>query len=276
MNGDTTVIKRDTVDGMIDAYNTARVEVHQAIDLLRQAKARMGAAFGESRDTILPHNFNDYALTDAQSRSDKIMLKNAWYSVSERVGIRSLMSIAARNKFDDQLERGELPELTAEHVWSFVEGLGHQLGSLLEDSAREVFHWLRPARSTYKTNTEFEIGRKVVLGWIVENWTGGRSHVMYRVEQHIVALDNVFHLLDAKGPVKHPGDFLTTIRTAMDSGQWQCVTPYFRAKWFKNHNMHIKFLRPDLVDRLNAMAGGKNLKPDHKETPCNETRMTVG
>jgi hypothetical protein len=48
----------------------------------------------------------------------------------------------------------------------------------------------------------------------------------------------------------------------MDAGQWECATNYFRAKWFKNGNAHLEFLRLDLLRELNAKAGEGLLKTD--------------
>ncbi len=273
---DTALIPRNTVSGMIDAYTTALQEVTQAAELMARAKERMGSAFGQHRDTLFPNHISDYGLKDLPSIAGKTMLKNAWTSVAERTGIRALMSIKTREEFDKQVDRGELPPLTEENVWSFLHGLGNQISGLLQQSALEVFEWLRPHRSLYKTNTEFELKRKVVLEFMVENWAHGAFHVAYRKEQYIIALDNVFHLLDGKGPVKEQGEFLQTIKNAMQAGQTHCETPYFRAKWFRNHNMHMEFLRSDLIDRLNALAGGRHIKPTHQEGPCAPTAMTVG
>lgn len=276
MIAENSPIPRNTVSGLIDAYTTAVAEVTQAAELMARAKERMGSAFGQHRDTLFPNHISDYGLKDLPAIAGKTMLKNAWTSVAERTGIRSLMSIKTRDEFDKQVDRGELPPLTEENVWSFLHGLGKQVNSLLDESAREVFEWLRPHDSSYKTNTEFEIRNRVVLGWMVESWCSGQFHVCYRKEQYIVALDNVFHLLDGKGPVKDQGEFMLALNTAMRAKVCTCETPYFRARWFKNHNMHLEFLRMDLVKQLNALAGGRAMKPTTEETPCPNSLMTVG
>lgn len=276
MIAETAPILRNNVAGLVDAYTQAVADVTQAAELMLRAKQRMGSAFGEHRDALFSGHISDYGLKDLPEIAGKIMLKNAWTSIAERTGFRSLMSIKTREDFDKQIERGDLPTLTEEHIWSFIQGLGAKVNSLLDDSAREVFEWLRPHRSQYKTNTEFELGRKVVLGFMVENWAGSKFHPAYRKEQHIIALDNVFHLLDGKGPVKDQGEFLQTMKTAMQAGATSCTTTYFKAKWFRNHNMHLEFLRSDLVDQLNALAGGRVLKPTTEDHPCTNSLTTVG
>jgi hypothetical protein len=134
----------------------------------------------------------------------------------------------------------------------------------LEEAVQEVFEYLRPPRSHLKTNTEFEIGRKVILSWIVEKgWNRGRFKINYHREKYITALQNVFQMLDGKGPVKSYNgelhDFIT------DSPDGKGETPYFRFKGYQNGNLHLEFKRPDLVARLNAVAGGNRLRNDEAE-----------
>ncbi len=63
--------------------------------------------------------------------------------------------------------------------------------------------YLRPPRSKYKTNTEFELGKKVILVWQIEKgWSRGMFRVNYHREKYITALDNVFHMIDGKVPIK--------------------------------------------------------------------------
>ena len=38
-------------------------------------------------------------------------------------------------------------------------------------------------------------------------------------------------------------------------------TPLFGFRVFRNGNLHIEFKRPDLLDRLNRIAGGARLRP---------------
>lgn len=40
-------------------------------------------------------------------------------------------------------------------------------------------------------------------------------------------------------------------------------TDYFFCRMYQNGNMHIEFLRADLVQQFNAIAGGANLKPSN-------------
>ena len=74
-----------------------------------------------------------------------------------------------------------------------------QASQFAMDAAKEVYEYLRPVRSDYKTNDRFRVGRKVILCWAVERGYNGGFRVNYHREQNLVAIDRVFHLLDGKG-----------------------------------------------------------------------------
>lgn len=42
----------------------------------------------------------------------------------------------------------------------------------------------------------------------------------------------------------------------------RCETEFFRCQWYKGETLHIEFKRPDLIAKLNALAGGKTLKDE--------------
>jgi len=129
----------------------------------------------------------------------------------------------------------------------------------LEEAVTEVFEYLRPHNSHHKTNTEYEIKNKVILTWMVERGYGKTPfRVNYHRDKHLIALENVFLMLDGKGVVKsYHGELYDGICSTEDgTGK----TPYFKFRCFQNGNLHLEFLRPDLVAKLNAIAGGNRLK----------------
>src|SRR5438874_1244611 len=86
-------------------------------------------------------------------------------------------------------------------------------------------------------------------------------------EQHIRAIDNVFHALDGNGTIKtHRGPLIDAIEAAKDgTGE----TDYFRFRCFRNRNLHLEFRRLDLVAKLNAVAGGMRLRGESKDRTGN-------
>jgi len=262
---DKEVMPKDSVIAMIAEVRSAQAEVAQAFNLLECAKRRLKLALGEHRDNLWEGNFRGYNMEREAKDSAALIERNAWKSVVARLQVREIVSVKKREELDRQLDNGELPLLTEQNVKAFIDQLHRDIGSLLEDSAREVFDWLRPTSNwkQLKTNEKntYGLGDKVIMTWGMDSEYNKSMprRVSYHHEKYFRALDNVFHLLDGKGVAKYPTDLCTSISTAGKTGK--CETPYFACKWFKNGNIHIQFLRMDLVERLNVMAGGDKLRP---------------
>ena len=51
-----------------------------------------------------------------------------------------------------------------------LEGTLANTSTFIEEAVHEVFEFLRPRNSRYKTNTEFEIGKRVILIAVENKW----------------------------------------------------------------------------------------------------------
>jgi hypothetical protein len=162
---------------------------------------------------------------------------------------------------DRQLQSGEgLPDIDEAQVLAMMEGTLCQVHTFIEEAVKEVFDYLRPPHSAYKTNTEFEVGKRVILTWAVERKYNGGFQTNHHREQNIRGIDNVFHALDGNGTVHtHRGPLIDAINQCGRDGKGE--TPYFKFKCFRNRNLHLEFKRLDLVAKLNQVAGGMRLKP---------------
>ena len=260
----TEIIPRSSVIAMIAEVEAAQKEVSDAFALLISAKKRLLVTLGEYHNSLWKGRLYDSVSEDNAKESLAHIQRNAWKSVVTRLQVREIVSVRKREELDRQLNKGKLPILTAENVFAFIRQLHDDMGSLLEDSAREVFDWLRPTSNwrQLKTNEKnrFGISNKVILERGMDN-TYDKSmpeRVNYYWEKYYIALDNVFHLLDGQGVSKYPGQLVGAIREAGKKGE--CETPYFRCKWFRNRNLHIEMKRNDLVQKLNQLAGSDKLR----------------
>lgn len=256
------LIPRVTLNQMVQAFNRASNNIHTAYKLLTDTEAELRAVF-KSNSYYFSLNRDEYR-RNYESPQDTVdgIKRDVWRALVDRMELRRVMSIAKAKELADQLEKGkDLPDITLANLMAMLENTLDQIPRMMEEAVAEVFDWLRPSRSEYKTNTEFEIGERVVLKWCVESGyrQRGSFRVNYHREANLIALDNVFHMLDGKGTVKTSrGPLVDGINTTQDGTG---TTEYFAFKCFLNHNLHIKFLRPDLVAKLNQLAGGNRLKP---------------
>jgi hypothetical protein len=172
------------------------------------------------------------------------------------------MSEKKKNDLDKQLESETVPDYTRENVLSTFKTLTENVKSLMDDTIFEAFNVLRPPNSEYKTNTEYAVGKRAILNWMISTfkWRGKLENpsLNYQREQWLRSLDNAFSLMDGCGPIKAPGDSVTILKEAIKNRNTCCETKYFKYKWYLKGSLHIEFKRMDLVAKMNAI-GGKGL-----------------
>jgi len=218
------------------------------------------------KETFKPDSYLfDLSRTDSRYRRYedpdellKELKKDVWRALIDRMELRRILSVKRNEELNRQIETGkDLPDIDEAQILAMLEGTLANTGAFIEEAVQEVFEFLRPRNSRYKTNTEFEIGKRVILFAVENKWGGGFRVDHYR-EQHIRAIDNVFHALDGNGTIKtHRGLLIDAIEAAKDgTGE----TEYFRFRCFRNRNLHLEFKRLDLVAKLNALAGGMRLR----------------
>lgn len=265
----TQLIPRDTVTQLVENYQQAIADVTEAYRLLHGAKSRLNTSFGLGQRLysfdVLPHAHGRGAET-LSDRSLSLVQKqlklDAWRALVDRLELKKLLSIARRTELDKQLygDGEDLPEITIENVWGLFESAVSNLDRYMEEAVLEVYEMLRPHCSKLKTNTEFEVGKRVVLERYVEP-TYGKSgyHVRHSYDPHLTALDNVFLRLDGKGVVStYHGLTHDAIKAVGADGKGE--TEYAKLKCCQNGNLHVEFKRLDLIAALNRIAGSARLK----------------
>lgn len=243
--------------------------IRSNIEQLKQCTKNLREAFGE-HDSRYHFDINLSYQHGRTSSEDGIydgMKRAAWRILSNKLGLRNVMSVKRRKEFDEQLERGELPEITEETIVTVLLGLIGQAKEFAKEAAKEVFDILRPRgwSSKYKTNNVFKIGKRVILAYAVERgWSDTNGfRASYHKEQELIAIDGVFHLMDGKGIMRE--DRGPLVKAISEAKEGKGETPYFSFKCFKNRNLHIQFKRLDLVKQLNGLAVGEFVLGEDQE-----------
>lgn len=251
------IVTAESVDARVQTYRDAVARITEAMLEIARQERRIDEAMGpDSKIRVQDHR--DYMDWGTPSKHVEYMDRQAWHRIVNLSGIRRVLSVDAARKLDHQLANEKLPEVTPESVKAMLSGLRAQAPDFLADSVREVHSWLRPPSSRYKTNSEFDIGKRVILRGVVTRAHGGYRAAWQRdLDSHFRALDNVFALLDGKPAIStYHGPLMDAMSKAIDgTGE----TAYFRFRCHLNGNLHLEFLRPDLVAKLNAIAGGNRL-----------------
>lgn len=260
MSDVTDLTKRLTIAECVAVYHQAVADMRSACALIADAENRLNVTFDERGYIQLCAH--DRISFDKPERNLEEVRRRVWSAIVERTEVRRMLSITRAEELDRWLKNGELPEITLESVEDLARSFAEQLPSMLEEAVEEVFNLLRPRRSKYKTNTELEIGSKVILSHVVEKSWSGNFQVNHYWNKSLTALENVFSALDGNGQISkgYYSALATAINgTSLNAGTGE--TPYFKFKCFLNGNLHIEFRRLDLLARLNQIAGGARLKP---------------
>jgi hypothetical protein len=263
----TDLVQRETLTARVGTYQQAVSAVEQAYSLLNIAQQRLKSAFTDGSFDVIRRNSYNGPTPEEAAKVIEDLKRQAWRVIVDRLEIRRILSIKRREDLDKQLYESRdaqpLPEITEAAILSMLQDGMAKAADYAREAVFEVFDWLRPHyghTSDLKTNEKWRIGKKVIIGWMVEpGWgRGGKFRVRYNSEKNLTALDNVFHMLDGRGPLKtHHGPLYDAIAVSEDgTGE----TDFFKFKCCKNNNLHLEFKRPDLVQKINAMAGGNRLK----------------
>jgi len=265
------IAKRETIAAMVDAYKAAVAEVKEGYKLLGQAKIRLCGVVGG--DGYAFDTLPDGCRNSFKPLEDVLdgLKRKMWSVLIDRMELRKFMSSKRLEEFNhllyNQGRGAELPEIEETVVVGMLQGAVDDLPRYIEEAAKEVFDWLRPRHDRYKTNSQYEIGdRAIVYVFSPDKWVTS-ARIDYHYHQRMRNLDNIFHLLDGKGPIDtHQGPLVNAfIQQNVPFGE-ERETEYFKVRIHKNGNAHIAFKRLDIVAKLNAMCGGFTLKHDVEAT----------
>ena len=280
----TEMVEYTTASRLAAVYEQQVARVIEAMGTLRDAYTILGNEFKCQRGFDLyttPNsggsNLQNVCDERAAQDVEHSLHLDAWRILVDKLSIRRLMSSKRVNQLDELLEKGSIvvdgvretlppinPTTIVDVLMSFIENAE----SFLHEAIFEEYEYWKPHRaySKYKTNEKhtFKLEKKLMRSYAFNTWKygdsttiGGLSHTL---QPHLTALDNIMHLLDGKGQVKgYSGPLVDAITSANHNKQQSASTDYFHAKWFLNGNMHLEFLRQDLLDKFNEICGTNRL-----------------
>ena len=261
---EAALARRMRVTEMVRVYEQAKADIVRAFDMINQAQRRVNETFAGSdtgRIYLRDRYVSRFPGFDNIEDVLDCLLRDVWDSLIDRMEIRGLLSVAKAKELDEQIKRGDLPELTVENALAMGQQMHEQLPDMMQDAVREVFAWLRPRRSHYKSNSEYEIPKRVIRESMVEWSLGHWGLHWYGHEPQLRALENVFRMLDGKGTSKGwQADITQAIKACTDRERGEAETEYFRLRMFHNGNLHIHMKRLDLLQELNRVGGGNRLR----------------
>lgn len=264
---DGELIEYSRVDQMAAVYQDAIPKLFKAIDEVENQCERLRTAFaGQSYSFGIEIKSRCGSQDEDEIRAE--FKRDAWAALIDKLGVRKYMPNAKRDELDRVLRGGgrgrpeadKFPEVDAEAIVTVLRAYVCNVDEFLTESVKEQFDfWCgRKWSDDYKTNRErYRISRKIVATWMVEQTyaSGVRFRVIWDREKHVSGLDNIFHFLDGRGfPNEHKGNLVSAIEMAEGGAG---TSTYFRFRAFKNRNLHLTCLRPDLLEMFNDIACDK-------------------
>jgi hypothetical protein len=258
----TDLVKRKTIEELVRSWDLAMHELKVGLQHIEKSVQHLKAFEGAgSVYRLCPFKHDEYSLDFEKKR--KRMRSAAWAYLVDRIELKKMASIARAKEIDKQLhsDNTEMPEITMDNIFGWLESMATQGKTFLDEAIIEVYDKLRPRRRDYKTNSAFKIGEKVILSYRLENvWSGRGFRINYDYADELRAIDNVFHMLAGqKLSAYREGDLIKAIEDCKDG---KGETEFFQFKCYRNQNLHLKFKRMDLVERINSIGGNALPDPD--------------
>lgn len=264
---ETDITRRATVETIVRCYEGAEATIESSCAAIAGAVRSLNETLGTlglSRDVEFGRLPQGYRLEfEKPEEHIHALRRQLWRALVERLEIRRMVSIKRADELDKWLDTVAEP-ITLETVLGLFRNYAESLPDMLAEAVEEVYNFLRPRRSDLVTNSQYEVGEKVVLhGWVEPGFMR-RMHVRYHYTAECRALENVFTALDGQGQISksYRGELGDAIEKATAETNYRGETTYFRFRACKNGNLHLEFKRLDLVKRFNEMAGGRRLKHD--------------
>ena len=193
---------------------------------------------------LMPHNGQ---LRDSAERVQAELDASMWRRAFDLTGFKQLMDAQAVAEFERSLSPRP-PEFTEANIRSTFIDLHGKSREMFRRGVVNVFRYLS---DDYKTNSRepFRIGRKLVMTCMTSKSFGGGLELHYGgARDKLNDIDRVVRTLG--GMTFTAGALPVLVNQALKLGQvHEC--DLYRAKGFKNGNMHFEFKRQDLLDLLN-------------------------
>jgi hypothetical protein len=254
------IVRRDSIEEICGHRNRALQLYRQGAELLDEAAAAHARAVkwkgGYAQTPHLRAESNGYRQNTEEfvaSMTRKVD-QDLWRALINGTSLGSIMDREEREKFEKGLEADPAPA-TPENVQATMERL---LGESQMIFKRGLVNAFKRLCRDYRSNDGFKIGERTVITYGVTydkgcNWFRFNQHS----EETVKDVDRVMHVLDGKKAPEYQQGICAAIRTAMTDyrkgGSTEVETEYWRAKFFKNGNIHLWCRRDDLRLRANRI-----------------------
>ena len=245
-----------SIEGLLNRRDSILALLRQAVLALKSAGEVAAAGDLFSKDYRQfgwvidgPHRHRENSLLTEDAFLDVVRRLDAacWHKLMHESGLLSFMDSTAKREFLEKIEKCETPALTVENIEATFRALYAGRDDMFD---RGVIRCFQQLSWCYKSNNPVKFGKRIIKRFLWQ--THGSFN--YSVLNELDDLQRVFRIVDGKPEEDHRAGLSSRIRAqAANRGPTAHTDTYLSLKWFKNGNGHITFLRPDLIDKLNAI-----------------------
>lgn len=253
-------VKSVSIENMVRMRAAVLERIVRAAELLDEAARMARAAHVGFPDLKIKNSYRHETPILAPEAPEVVRAevdRVAWGYLMSESGLRTFMDAEARRKWDEELYKGTVPELTAENIEATFATMHDARGEMFE---RGVIRCFRRLSWDYRSNNPYRIGKRLVLRHVVSvrPWRDARHSGVSVLPNHgstdeLDDLLRVFHVFDGRPEPDHRQGLQSLLWDSIHAGQWSCENEYFAIRWFKNGNGHLMFKRLDLVEKLNGI-----------------------
>lgn len=254
-----TVALRASIDVIESQRSRALEMLGLAFDQMQAACALAGEAMAIARNcapSVEAYSWDAKCEAFAASsiKRDSFLMnrrrlidRNIWTHLLDFMGLEPLMDRQAREEFREGL-RTDPPEATAENCFATISGLIGDADIIFQRGLANAFSGLD---RRFRSHDGFKVGARICLSYALRDF-GGMTE---RTEATIRDVERVFLVLDGKAHGSKFGSITQALREATGWKRMQATVEndYFKIRSFKNGNVHLWFLRDDLVERVNKL-----------------------
>ena len=225
-------------------YCEARIKT---VQLLTQSHKCMNMA-SETIGAVCPYGVSVSARHgDTLERAIRNVDRSLWRRAFDLTGFNQVMDKQAHSEFNKSLEENP-PEFNEDNVRTIFLSANQEAEEMFVRGLVNIFSELA---DRYKSHSAFKINKKAIIGYMTTRWSGFTEVNRYNDGQDkLNDVDRVIKVLAGEKYV--PRQLESAINVAWKAGEVY-EDEYYRAKGFKNGNMHLEFKRQDLLDKANKI-----------------------
>lgn len=251
------------IDAISDAYGLARDAAEIAKVATAGHRSYLHYDDNQAVEKSLYPNF-DREKTFAKYK--RTLDAAIWRRIIEESGLKEIMDRQERDQLDTQLAANDMPEPTYQNVRATIQRLSGDAELIFKRGVARSFSELNPA---FKSHDVFKIGNRMIFEHVFSEY-GGWSYSGWgeKMRRTLNDVERVFSTLAGQ---RTYGSFENLINDSRRYGsgprQGEVESTYFKARTFKNGNLHLWIKDKNLLEDVNKVLASYygNVLPDAAE-----------